>query len=373
MQTKTSMGTEEKKDITRPAGARARLFAFGALALLVTGVGYAGNEAYRAATDSFVAPIILSPDNDQVLATKLHASQLSVERARTVSEIEAVDELLAAGQKAITRLNALQRTPQKALAWTSELNARQANAGYSEGKMLAEQHAVLTEMEEKQELLVTAGRANLSAGIISQADLTRELQTRDQLRLAVLENERTRLQTALQLSQVTFARQSIAGAAPPMPELMVHEEQTVRIELEILRLESEQRSKRSEKKTLTDKLATLDEVEAQLKARPIFRAAEKSMDLAFVPYTQLEGVHAGAVVYDCTWGVFNCQPVGAVTELVPGEVVLPDPWGNQARGQYAILALSRHDSAKSKTLRVRRTHEPAAPGSPEREDRVSTK
>jgi len=45
--------------------------------------------------------------------------------------------------------------------------------------------------------------------------------------------------------------------------------------------------------------------------------------------------------------------VGTVSELVPGEVVQPDPWGASTRGQYAVLDLRDHRSARSKTLRVR--------------------
>ena len=52
-------------------------------------------------------------------------------------------------------------------------------------------------------------------------------------------------------------------------------------------------------------------------------------------------------------GIFLCKPVGRVGEIVSGEVILPDPWGNQARGQYAVLDLLDHDAARAKTLRVR--------------------
>jgi hypothetical protein len=48
-----------------------------------------------------------------------------------------------------------------------------------------------------------------------------------------------------------------------------------------------------------------------------------------------------------------CRPVGTVSEVVPGEVILPDPWGNQTRGQYAVLNLQDRDAARAKTLRVR--------------------
>ena len=120
-----------------------------------------------------------------------------------------------------------------------------------------------------------------------------------------------------------------------------------------MRLESEHRAKLFEQKLLTEKMAMLDGLDAQLKTRPAYRASQHSMDVAFVPYTQMDGVHEGAVVHECIWGIFHCKAVGEVTELVPGEVVLPDPWGNQARGQYAVLKLTDHESAKAKTLRVR--------------------
>lgn len=347
------MANDEKEPISRPQGARARLFAFTALAALVTSVGYVGQQGYLAATDSFVAPIILSPDNDQVLATKLHGSQLAVERARTASEAEAVDEALAAGQKALARLKAIQRAPETSMAWTSGRSTRQVSVGITDQRMLAQQHIILADMADKQEYFVREARDNLDAGLVSKTVYTKELQTQNELRLAMLDNERTQLQTSTQMREAALARKSLSGAAPPMPEVVARDEQMVRVELEIMRLESEQRSKLSEKKLLADKLATLDEIDRQLRARPIFRASEKRMDVAFVPYTQSKGVAPGATVYECVWGAFRCRAVGEVAELVPGEIVLPDPWGNQARGQYAVLSLRDRDSAKSKTLRVR--------------------
>lgn len=354
------------------SGARARIFAFTLLTLLVAGVGYVGREGYLAATDSFVAPIILTPDNDQVLSTKLHASQLAVERARTAAEIEAAEEAIAAGEKAIARLKGLQRPPETALAWTSNMSARQLSNVASERKVLAAQYKVLADMAAKQARLVDEGRTNLAAGLISQVDFTKELQTQNQLRLAMLDNERTRLQTGLQLQQAALTRRSIAGEGPATPEMLMREEQMVRVELEIMKLESEQRSKEQTKKLLTEKLTTLDEVRAKIETRPIFRAAETSLDVAFVPYTQIDGVDRGASVYACIWGVFHCKPVGKVAELVPGEVILPDPWGNQARGQYAVLELDDRRVAKAKTLRVRGGAAPPRVQEPEPE-RISSR
>jgi hypothetical protein len=161
-------------------------------------------------------------------------------------------------------------------------------------------------------------------------DLAKELQTLSQIRVAVFENDRAIVESA-----------------------RAREEQAMRIELELLKLQTEMRAKRAERALLGDKVGMIHELEEQLRARPIFQAMTRSVEVAFVPYTQIDGVANGAAVYDCVWGLLFCEPVGAVAELVPGEVILTDPWGNQARGQYAVLELHDHEAAQSKSLRVR--------------------
>jgi len=51
--------------------------------------------------------------------------------------------------------------------------------------------------------------------------------------------------------------------------------------------------------------------------------------------------------------VFACRTVGHVGEVLPGEVVTQDPWGEIARGQYAVLALDDKDAVRERVLRVR--------------------
>ena len=128
----------------------------------------------------------------------------------------------------------------------------------------------------------------------------------------------------------------------------------------MLKLRTEVRGKRAEIALLENKLAQIDELEAQLRGRPLFQAMDRSLDVAFVPYTQLEGVTVGGEVHECVWGLIFCEPVGRVAELLPGEIAFTDPWGNPARGQYAVLALSDSSAAQSKSLRVRPAHSLAA-------------
>lgn len=337
-------------------GIKTRVFAFATLFTVLAGASYLGREAYRAITDSFVAPIILSPDNDLIVANKVKLSELEVERARAESELDSIDATLAAAGKAADRLKKLQARTENALVWTQKVNAGQAFAGTSDLRALDEQKALISAALARQEGFAREARADMVAGLISRSDYAKEVQALGQMQVSLIENGRTRVQTEMQMKQVALAQRSLAsgGGAAPMPEMIMREDQMVRVELELIKLEADQHTKLAERKLVKEKLAKIDEITAQLKGRPIFRAVEKSMDVAFVPYAQIEGMKAGAGVYDCVWGLFNCKQVGTVAEIVPGEVILPDPWGTVTRGQYAVLELrEHHHSAKSKSLRVR--------------------
>jgi hypothetical protein len=314
-------------------------------------------------SDSFVAPMILSPDSDLVLENKLKMAQLSMERDRAIGEAEGIEADLAGAEKGIARLTELETMAANALEWTRNINSHQASAGSAELNTISAQQAVLAGMLSKQKDVTAKAHANLEAGIISRGDLAKEEQNLSSLRLALLENGRTRVQSELSMHQVKLGQQSLAGhgGAPPMPELLAREDQMVRVELELVRLESEKHTKLAERKAIQEKIAKIDELLAQLRGRPLYQAVEKHLEVAFVPYTQLDGVTRGGQVYSCFWGFFGCSQVGTIAEVVPGEVTAPDPWGNPARGQYAVLDLKDHEAAKGKTLRVRGGSSTAVP------------
>ncbi len=334
-----------------------RVRSFSALALLLALMffGYVGCTAYRAMTDSFVAPMILSPDNDLVVQNKVKLTDIEMERARTIAESESVDADLSAAEKGIVRLTELEAMASNALRWTRDVNKHAVTAGGAGLRALSQQRLVLGGMIAKQQRLAAKARANLEAGVISRADYAREVQSLDQMRLAFLENGRTRAQSELEVHQATLGEDSLNGQsdAPPMPEVLAAEDQLVRVELSLAQLQSQRTTKLAEKTSVSERLVKLDDLESQLRGRPLYQAIEQNLDIAFVPYTQLDGVAKGAEVYSCIWGFFGCSKVGTVAEVVPGEVIAPDPWGSPARGQYAVLELEDRSAAKAKSLRVR--------------------
>ncbi len=321
----------------------------------VAGVGYVLYSAFFAVTDAFIAPIILSPDNDIVLAHRQKVMELESQLALAQANAEGVDADLAAMETAEQRLLELQKLVGSALSFTTEVNSQQASAGEVDLVTLSEQRTLLQSMHARQREATDRAKRNYDAGLITQSDYDKELQSLHQAELALLENSRARSRSQAAMSQVLLSKSSLAGrGAPIMPEAMQRESQIVQLQLELLRLHAERRAKTAERRVLSEKISAVTDLHAQLKSRPISLAIGRSLYVAFVPYTQMESVQVGAAVLRCVWGVFHCSRAGSVAEIVPGEVTAPDPWGNPARGRYILLDLQDPTAATAKVLRVRR-------------------
>jgi hypothetical protein len=323
----------------------------------VCAIGWIANTVYRVATDSFVAPIRLSPDSDMVIQSKLSMSQLLAERLRITTKLDAIDAELEGATEALAELETLRASAANALEWTSTITTSQAVAGAEDHRALARQRALLTQMIADEEAFIDRTKKDLDAGLVSKSEYARQVHALNQLRVAALENDRAHIATNTQLGQLRLAQQAMRGNKDrpriSTPEMLSQQDQMVRIQCEMIRLQAERRSKTAERRNLDEELVKLDELLAQLKARPIFRAIEADTTVAFVPYTQIEGVSRGAEIYDCVWGVLACRSVGRIAELLPGEALVQDPWGSPARGQYALMDLASPQAAQSKTLRVR--------------------
>jgi len=334
---------------------RTRVFSLLMLCVVLAAFGYAAHSVYWMGRDAFVVPAILSPESEVVVNNRLRLSELAVEKARAAAELLAVKEDIAADEQGVARLSQLSSTLDKAVQWTHESSARMAAARAAELKAIMMQREMTESLVQQQTELTRKAEEDLASGIISRTAFAKERQTLEQLKVSLIEKQRAALQQAAALHEISRMRHSTSpGAEAPLaPELASHEEHKIRIELETMRLQSDKRSKVAQLAALVDRVEKIEALENQLKSRPFYQAVEKRLDLAFVPYAQIEGVQSKSKVYDCLWGLFGCKPVGVVREVVPGETLVQDPWGVPSRGQYAVLDLWDRDAAKSKTLRVR--------------------
>src|SRR5437016_6118803 len=101
--------------------------------------------------------------------------------------------------------------------------------------MTTHQQAVIAELDR-----------NVRAGLTHRADLEREHQTLDQLRLTALQSERERVATEVQLATAARTRQAMRSGRGHLstPEMAAREDQLVRVELDMVKLKAESEVKR---------------------------------------------------------------------------------------------------------------------------------
>lgn len=113
---------------------------------------------------------------------------------------------------------------------------------------------------------------------------------------------------------------------------------------------------------LSARLATLDSLIAsyrettdRMQQNPYVRAADGEVQVAFVPYTNLENAAAGTPVWDCLLSFVLCRQVGSVTGVVGGEVLGSHPiTGRDLRGRMVELRLDDLKVAESRSLILKR-------------------
>jgi hypothetical protein len=306
------------------------------------------------------------------LLLRVEDARRGAERGRLVSEVSALQEEIAAIDIGEKKLLGLAGTYSSALDWS-------LRSHHDEVRVLSERVANLKQQEERlatilteQKALFEAAESDGRAGLITGTALRRETVALHQAELALSDvrrdlTESTALLTAARsrtqaLSSAKTAGASdapVAGSTAPRgtsPDVLEHDEHTVRLELELARLGAERRSADARLRSTRDALAAMDELLAELRARPLYRAMQHTTDLAFLPYAHFDRVEVGSDVVHCDWVVFGCKTVGTVSEIVSGEVVTQDPWGELARGQYVVLALSDDRAPLANVLRVRPKH-----------------
>lgn len=341
-----------------PSPQRTRVMSTLALMGVMVCVGLLARAVYRAATDALVAPIVLSPESDLVIPSKLNLARLTAERDALQAQMLPTESELNADASAMRRLHALKQLVSRSLEWSDVVTARSRSSSSGDLRTLGEERQLIARDIVDQQKYVKELEASLRAGLIHRADLVRERSELTRMRMAALQLERERRASESQLHQSRLAQDALhpaaGGSVVQTPEMVQQREHYVKIELDILKLDTEMRAKQEQLQHDRAQLDKLDGLIVQVKDRPLFRAIDAEQNVAFVPYTQLSGVKRGSKVYQChVFGLFYCEYVGHVRELLAGEVTAQDPWGSPARGQYALLTLNQSAAARAKVLHVR--------------------
>jgi len=338
-----------------------RMLALVLVGATVAGLVWVSTQIYFVLNDGWIAPLHLSPDSDAVASLRMQHQRHLAELSRIDAEVARIDGELVAIDGAVNRLSALRGASRETMRWQAERNRVEASGLDAAATLLRSQRRLLEQLHTRQTDLVHRARADLAAGLVDRSVVDREEQARDQLALEMTEVDRQLGDGEVRRSQTRAAHRALrAGTGHSegpmigtMPEVAAGDERDARIEVEIERLQAEARGHRAMRAVAVASLATQRSLLADVESRPLHRAMTTATDVAFVPYDQLEAVQPGARVLACAWGVFNCEVVGRVGEVLAGEVVTQDPWGEIARGQYAVLVLDNTVAIRERILRVR--------------------
>jgi hypothetical protein len=347
-----------------------RLLALLCLLGVAAGTAFVASLAHSAFSDGWVAPLRLSPDNERVVDLRIQQTKEKADRARLSAEVVGIDEELRAVDVSLRRMQSLSADYRGALVWTADAQskelrdlAEQSNAQLSKwqmlNKLLGEQRAVLTRAD-----------ADRAAGLITSTEFDRQA-------IAVHQLEVEQQDSEIELGKIEAARSDAnargqaltsasSGPGDPShhrpsqlsPDVIKFYDDQVRVELEVARLEAEKRSAQARREAAQGALDDMGQLLSELESRPLYRAMQQNTDVAFAPYDHLRRFGVGDEVYACTFSIFACRVVGTVTEVVSGEVITQDPWGELARGQYVILEMRDRTALFERVLRVRHANGP---------------
>ncbi len=338
-----------------------RLLALSLLAGTIAVLGWGGVQTYHVLTDAWIAPLHLSPDNDAVANLRLAHQRNLAEVGRLEAEVTRLDGQLAAIANATATLDHLRDDARQTLEWRAEVSRVETHGLGTSVDMMRRQLRALRQLRSRQDGLVDRARRDLAAGMLERSVLDREEQARDQVDVQIAEIQRHIAEARVRRDQTKTALRALRagtgdGNAPSvgrMPEVAAGDEHAARLDLEIERLHAEARGHEAQRSAAVAAVAAVRDAIAELESRPLYRAMTADTDIAFVPYTQLDKLRERGDVLACTWSVFDCEPVGRVIEILPGEVVTQDPWGELARGQYIVLDLHDASAVRERVLRVR--------------------
>ncbi len=348
----------------RPLRLLTRMAAYVFLLATLVVIGWLGMNIFYICIDSWIAPLHLSPDNDQVIQLRLRHNRQLAELDRVEAEVVRIDGELEGVSTAIERLSSVSENARWSMKWEADFHTQRVHGLDQLISNMEGQRVLLLRLRKRQRALTEAAQRDFAAGLLDRNALEEQQQALDSLELSLTENDRRLTEVRLQREESRVTTEAFraglnedvaanGGLSGRMPQVAAGQEHSLRIEIELIRLRSEQRSLRALRKLAAQGAATERAILDDIKGRPLYRAMTESTYVAFVPYDEILNVGAGASVLSCMWGLFDCLKVGNVTEMLPGEVVAKDPWGELVRGQYAILHLDDITAIQNKLLRLR--------------------
>jgi hypothetical protein len=327
-----------------------RLLGFGILSIIVVVlVGYIATSGFYFVSSSWIQPMVVSPTDGSVLQLKSQLAEQASVRDKIAVDLQHTDRFIASQQdfqasfvKAVKadlaeRKSSLGRVAALARQYRGERSRiRSSNNAYADASKQEMSKEYEARLIDRSQMLNGA----YQLGQIANSNLSlAERQAEFENRAASLEKESASLEAIL-------SKKESAG-------VLSYEVLKIKRDYDTSRLESQKATE--ERKALQASLERHDAILTSIKQSPQLRAADQKADVAFVPYSNFEGVAPGTVVYACAFEMVLCHEAGTVKAILPGEVTYKHPHREkQLRGQMVELKLDDADAAEKNVLFIGR-------------------
>jgi hypothetical protein len=325
---------------------------------------YLSVQGYFLVARSWVAPVIVQPNDPRVLAARTQLAAQQATRDKLLAERRELLSRRALSDRSTEVLEGFQDRFGAALL--ADVRARRAELAQL-SSLRSELAAAREELRRSSGDFATVIRAE-TRELFDAKLLDREGRIRADYHLSQLElgnlslaERDAALETRIRVLQREIAEREAlrAGAGRAAGNVgwdaLMIEREFARGALEIEGLRAERAVAQAALEALEVNLARQEGILSALEASPYAKAAERGLALGFVPYENLSNVAEGTPLYRCALGLLWCSPAGSVSRLIEGEVTVPHPVRRRdLRGVMAELALGELRWAEETILYVGR-------------------
>jgi hypothetical protein len=311
-------------------------------AMLFGGGAWVFSQAFYALSSSWVAPFIVAPSNEKILAM----TQQLVVSAGTLNNLEVDrDKLqgsLGAMRASLSELQSLDAKFNGAILTQAKANHVDApDIARLGSQMHLDNKSTLAAMANAR-IVEARIDADLAAGLITKADAAAA-----RLQLQGSYDAATDNQIAEVMLRDTY-RQKASMYTLSVDELAKEAE----LKSNIIQLQMQIRTGEEQLQTDKTQIAELNAAVATAKQSPYYLATKKDTQFAFVPYDNLAKAVEGQPVYACWASMVICHRVGTVAHTFDAseETLFNPVFKIPERGSIIQLELTEPTAAKNKVL-----------------------
>ena len=318
-----------------------RVLGFAILTLIVVAlIGYISTTLFYYFSHTWITPVAVSANDEKVVALQAELSGQQSKREAMADELDQADRAVAAEQQfqlEFAKAIAHDLDGRKVALDRVRGLARAAASARAEIRRSNDAYAASSQRRMKDEL---------DAGLIDRHDMLAgkyQLAQISSSSLSLAEREAEFAQRATELSGQTNALDALLGDGTTNTALSY----------DVLQIKRQYDTSKRELVTeirarsrLSASLARQDKIIQSLKQSAYLRAVSNHDTIAFVPYGNLPNATKAAPLYACKIGMVACRQVGAVVEVLPGEVTFKHPRRDKmVRGQMIVLRLDPDEAS----------------------------